>query len=360
MQSRVQIVAQAPGIESMGDRLPVLVTGATGFLGNHLCPALEKDGYQVFTLSRRTKVSTTDNLQSNTHFPCDLTKDSEKLASILSSRQWHAVVHLAGLISYTPADNDAMKAINIDATRLLVNETIRSCPTAKFVYCSSVAAVGSNASRSDPPLTENASWDTAMNSIGYTYTKKVAEDIVRNAGQNGQLKTVAFCPSNIYGYGDGAKASRKTQIRAANGKARLYTQGGVSIVHVDVVADAFVKAVKADVSDDLWKGSRWLLTGDNVTVRDMLKMCAEEGGNGKKVAWLCPPFWLLCIICWLAQTLLGSRSLTVDRVTLASRFHWYDGSLARNRFDLKYISARDSIADSVRWMRDQRIVSSQP
>lgn len=343
----------------MNDRLPVLVTGATGFLGSHLCPALSKNGYEVFTLSRRADPTTTENHKSNTHFACDLTKDSEKLASVLNSHQWYAIIHLAGLISYTEADNEAMKAINIDATQRLINEVIRSCPTAKFVYCSSVAAVGSNATASDTPITESASWDTSMNNIGYPYTKKVAEDIVLQAGQSGQLKTVAFCPSNIYGRGDGAKASRKTQIRAANGKAKLYTQGGVSIVHVDVVVDAFVKAVKLDESDDIWKGTRWLLTGDNVTVKDMLKMCAEEGGNAKRVPWLCPPFWLLFIICWFAQK-LGSRSLTVDRVTLASRFHWYDGSKARDRFNLKYISARDAIADSVQWMREQRIVKSQP
>lgn len=354
---RVCILARSAGFENMGDRLPVLVTGATGFLGSHLCPALSKTGYQVFTLSRRPDPSKTENHKSSTHFACDLTKDSEKLASILKSQQWHAVIHLAGLISYTATDNEAMKAINVGATRQLVDETIHSCPTAKFVYCSSVAAVGSNTLASDPPLTESASWDASMNSIGYPYTKKVAEDAVLQAGRGGRLKTIAFCPSNIYGRGDAAKASRKTQIRAANGKARLYTHGGVSIVHVDVVVDAFVKAVRSDGSDAIWRGTRWLLTGDNVTVWDMLKMCAEEGNNPETLPWLCPPFWLLFVVCWIAQ-LFGSRSLTVDRVTLASRFHWYDGSKARHRFDLKYVSARDAIADSVQWMREQRIVTS--
>lgn len=352
---------------AMTKHKPVLVTGATGFLGSHLCPQLEKNGYDVFTLSRRSNLELdtgpsslfTRSDQKDRHFACDLTQDSHVLSSILESRPWFAIIHLAGLISYSPADNRRMVAVNIEATHKLVQETCRSCPSAKFVYCSSVVAVGSNKSVSDPLLTEDAVWDHAFDRIGYPHTKKIAEDIVLDAGKKKLLKTVAFCPSNIYGPGDAAKSSRKSQIRAANGNAKLYTQGGVSIVHVDVVVDAFVKAVNTDRENPIWNGSRWLLTGDNVTVRDMLVMCAQEGGNPNHVPFLCPPFFVLVIVCWIAQ-LFGSRSLTVDRVTLASRFHWYDSEKTRQKFSLKHVSARDAVADSVQWMRERGMVSKKP
>lgn len=344
------MIATAGSASPPASSLPVLVTGATGFLGTHLCTALRKQGYSVHTLSRRALPQNDTN-----HHVCDLAAADTGLDALLHSQQWHAVIHLAGLISYTRSDSAAMEEINVKATTALVETLTRDCPDTKLLFCSSVAAVGSNAMADDAPLNESAVWDKTMDALAYPRTKHAAEDVVLHAGRAGWLKAAAICPSNIYGAGDGAKASRRTQVRAANGRARIYTLGGVSIVHVSVVVQAFLALLKAPSDDAIWRGTRWLLSGDNVTIRDMLTLCAVAGGNGQHAAWLRLPNWLLAVVCVVGET-FGSRSLTWARFRLATRFHWFDGSKAQKRFDLRHIPACDAIADSVQWMREQGMV----
>lgn len=339
---------------TVGASKSVLVTGASGFIGYHIVEALNSYGYDVHTLGRKRQCSAQ-------HLRCDLTAPSAdaQLTGILSARRWYGIVHLAGLVSYSPTDSSAMEAINVDATRLLLKAAIAHCSDAKFIYCSSVVAVGSNKRASDPLINETHPWEAALNSIAYARTKRAAEDLVRDAGRSGAIATACMCPSNVFGARDGLKSSRKSQTRAANGRMRIYTGGGVSVVHVSIVARAFVNCLAVDVEDrDVWAGSRWLLTGDNVSVQDMLTLFSRAGGNASYPPWLRLPDWLLWLLCIVGQ-LFGSRSLTIDRFTLASRFSWYDGSRARQRFGLESIPATETIADSVQWMKENGMVRAR-
>lgn len=343
-----------------GKGRPVLVTGSSGFLGFHLCEALESVGYEVHTMSRKPN----PNCPERSHI-CDLTKPSATdayLPKLLKSRDWYCVIHLAGLIAYSQEEWPAMEAINVDATRTLLQGCMEYCPNVKFLYCSSVVAVGANLSADQKPVHEEIPWDPSMETIGYARTKRAAEDAVRRAGKSGQIATCSLCPSNIFGARDGLKGSRRTQIKAANGNMRLYPRGGMSVVHVKVVVQAFMKALETPVDkedpDCIWKGSRWLVTGDNVTVKDMLTMFSTEGGNEKYAPWLCVPNWFMGLVCWLGQY-VGSPSMTMERFLLAKRYNWYDGTRARKRFGLEIVSARTAIADSVRWMREHGLVKKR-
>lgn len=331
----------------------VLVTGATGFIGGHLIPALQAQGHTVHTISRRLPEFPFPNA---IHHPCDIT-DSVSLQEIVQSQNWHAILHLAGLVSYTSADATALQQVNVTATKTLLELVEQHCPQTRFILCSSVAAVGSNKHLTDPPLNEDAIWDKAAESVGYLRTKRRAEERITAAAAAGRIKASILCPSNVYGAGDGAKGSRKTQVKAANGRWPIYTRGGVNVVHVRVVVQAFLKLVNdVSLNDSLWTGQRWLIVGDNVTIRDMLAMCAEFGGNVAHAPWLCLPEWILWTLCLFGQ-MLGSQSMTLDRFAVATRYHWFDGIRARKRFNLEEVSAREAIKDSVSWMRLRGMVT---
>lgn len=348
----------APGLSR-----PVLVTGSSGFLGYHLCEALETAGYEVHTLSRKAASSSSAAYAAGRTHLCDLTKPSDEfLPQLLQSRDWYCIIHLAGLIAYTQDDWPAMEAINVEATRVLLSACIEHCPDVKFLFCSSVVAVGANESSSQVPVDEDSVWDSSMQTIGYARTKRAAEDYVRSVGRSGKVATCSLCPSNIFGARDGLKGSRRTQIKAANGYMKLYPRGGMSVVHVKVVVQAFMKALETPVKNSdpgcIWKGTRWLVTGDNVTMKDMLTMYSTESGNAKYAPWVCMPSWVMRLVCWLGQY-VGSPSMTMERFLLAKRYNWYDGTRARKRFGLETISARTAIADSVRWMREHGLVKKR-
>ena len=109
--------------------MKVLVTGADGFIGSVLCRELENRGFKVF------KVCYLKELGDNS-FRLDLTRDSlEKLP-----KQVDAVVHLAGVISYSKSVEKvrSMFNVNVGATKRVA----RKYRDSFFIHFSSVSVYG--------------------------------------------------------------------------------------------------------------------------------------------------------------------------------------------------------------------------
>ena len=112
----------------------ILVTGATGFIGRHLCAALSAGGNEVVALTRKRdavappggKIAVVDDL---------LDGDSVRAALTGAS----AVVHLAARVHAKPegvADpGSECRRINVDGTMALLDEAIAAGVKA-FVYIS--------------------------------------------------------------------------------------------------------------------------------------------------------------------------------------------------------------------------------
>jgi nucleoside-diphosphate-sugar epimerase len=123
----------------------ILVTGATGFIGKHLCAALAAEGNEVVALTRRTdavaprggKVAIIEDLLDRTSLRSALTGAT-------------AVVHLAARV-HAKAEGIAdpgseCHRINVDGTVALLEEGV-AAGVKTFVYISSVKAVAGTSSR---------------------------------------------------------------------------------------------------------------------------------------------------------------------------------------------------------------------
>ena len=107
---------------------------------------------------------------------------------------------------------------------------------------------------------------------------RAAEELVLSAAD---VDVVVVCPSNVYGSGDALKASRKTQLQVARGRMPFYTDGGINIVRVQEVVEAFVAAWQRGR-----RGERYIIGGENVTVKELLRLYADAAG-------VAPPAWRL-------------------------------------------------------------------
>ncbi len=170
------------------------VTGGTGFIGSHLVERLVDQGYHVTCLIRKTS-----NLRWLNHLLAakspqvqpvmgDL-HDSDALASHV--RDADIVFHLAGLTK--APDAATYDRINAGGTERLIEACLRAHPNLdRFVYCSSLAAIGP--SRDTTPNTEDV---TPQPLTDYGRSKLKGETIVREYADC--LPITIIRPPAVYG-----------------------------------------------------------------------------------------------------------------------------------------------------------------
>jgi nucleoside-diphosphate-sugar epimerase len=175
----------------------LLITGATGFIGQHLVPALVGHGHKVVAAVRRP-------MTLSPSVDLVLIKDLADGVDWMPFLQGiDVVIHLAAL-AHQPNDvkQTLFDKINRQATADLARATARA--GARLIFVSSIAA--QSASSSNRVLTEN---DPCLPSTAYGRSKLNAEiDIAASGGQY-----VILRPTLVYG--KGVKGNMHKLIRLA-------------------------------------------------------------------------------------------------------------------------------------------------
>ena len=188
------------------------VTGATGFLGQHLVRALGAAGWRVRLLARRDPTSPFWEGQEPQVVPGDLS-DPAALARLCDGAE--RIFHTAGLIGGSPAQ---MRLVNVEGARRLAQAAQRAAPDAQTVLVSSLAA-------REPQLSP------------YAASKRAGEDAMREV--LGERLTVAR-PPVIYGPGD-RETLRVFQAAATSPVLPLlHRDARVALVHVEDAARQIV------------------------------------------------------------------------------------------------------------------------
>jgi nucleoside-diphosphate-sugar epimerase len=204
----------------------VLVTGATGFIGRHLCRRLVDRGDQVLALVRSKQKASSLPLGVEA-LQGDLSLFADPEARLPPC---DVVIHLAGVVA---ADEPGeYEAINYGAVKDLVACLARqSWKPARLLFASSLAAGGPTAR--DRPLTER---DPTRPIDPYGDAKARAEAIVRDA----PFPTTTFRPSIVLGPGDEASLTLFRSARAGVGFRVAGPPQELSFVDVRDLVEAIV------------------------------------------------------------------------------------------------------------------------
>jgi dihydroflavonol-4-reductase len=323
-----------------------LVTGATGFVGSKLTQKLLDLGHDVRILSRSGRPPEEFRDAGLEVVRGDISDNESVIRAAVGCKY---IFHLAGVVGYAKALQQEMVMANVVGTANIIEASIKN-KIEKLFYMSSVVAIGA-AFRKDV-LNEESPYNVGHLNLGYFETKHRAEQLVKDAVKNGQVNAVIANPTTIYGAGDARKGSRKVQIAVAQGRFKFYTAGGANIVHIDDCIDGCMK-----IFEKGRPGERYILAGDNLTIKEIFTMIAKEAG-------VTPPFIYLPTPVVHALGRIGDWQarhhkkglITSENAWTSTLYHWFSADKARRELGFNPRPSRLAVAESIRWMREQKII----
>lgn len=256
------------------------ITGATGFIGGHMCARLRALGHEVCGLVRSAGKAESLRRLGCRVIPGDLDTLADPGFTIPAADY---VLHLAGVVSAnSPGEYDA---INRGAVRTLVDCLERQqWQPRRLLFASSLAAGGS--SRPDGvPLTEEAPPSPVD---PYGEAKAAAEQLIRAC----PFPATIFRPPLVLGPGDRATLALFNAASRGLGFGVLGQDQPLSFIFI---AD-LVEAVVAMASQERAAGRTYYLSGPEHASADALWLALGEA-FGRRVAVLRLPRQLL----WLAS-----------------------------------------------------------
>lgn len=246
----------------------ILVTGATGHIGNVLVRKLIQKGEKVRALIWRGE-DTTPIAGLDVDRVVGDVLDLESLRAALQGVE--KVFHLAGIISIMPGDDSFVRRVNVEGTRNIL-AAARWAGVRRLVYTSSIHAI-----RRVPHgvlIDESLPFDLDNPYGTYDRSKAEASLEVQKAVAEG-LDAVIVCPTGVIGPYDYRRSEMGSVILdAAQGKTSPYVDGAYDFVDVRDVADGMILAEERGQ-----KGESYILSGQRISVRYLLETVREVTGK---------------------------------------------------------------------------------
>lgn len=312
-----------------------LVTGATGFLGSHLCERLVADGWDV-TATRRAGSDTSALAGQELEWVEANVLDGGAVADAVASHD--RVFHLAG-IGLQAADADTVERVNREGTRNVL-AAAEEADVERLVFTSTAGT-----RRATGIATEE---DVAEPIGAYQRGKAAAEELCDEYGKRG-LDVVTVHPTSIFGPRDEQFTGRLLGM-VADPKMVVHPPGGASFVGVGDAVDGTIAAMERGEA-----GEHYLLAGENLRYAEALPIIAEETGGRAPPVEL-PPALIHAAgpVVGTVNDRLGTRMFPFDAemAQLSTSELFYSPRKAQRELGYSYRPLRELVAPAWSWCRE--------
>lgn len=325
----------------------ILVTGATGHIGNVLVRMLLDQGENVRAML----------LPGEDPAPLDgldvelVGSDVLDYSSLLKAFDGVRVVyHLAGIISIMPGVEPMVHLVNVLGTRNVI-QAARAAGIRRLVYTSSIHAL--QRVPHGTLIDESVPFDPEHAISSYDSSKASASIEVLNAVRSG-MDAVIVCPTGVIGPYDFRRSEMgKLILDCVEQKPMFYVDGAYDFVDVRDVAQGLILAGEKGRA-----GESYILSGEQISVKEILKIVNEILGRrffSLKIPLQLAHFTASLTPLYYRLTHIKPRFTSYSLATIASNSYI---SHAKAQLELGYRPRplRESLGDTVRWLVKHRSI----
>lgn len=249
----------------------LVITGASGHIGNNLVRMLIKANIPCKVLLRKEGIELAD-------------LEVEKYIGNLYSTDFYdkhinegdTVIHLAGYIDLENKDYEQSYQANYVMTKIIADMCLKK--SARLIYSSST----------DILLYKDNNFyieeDVEKIKHNYPKTKTMATLYIKKLKEEG-LNALILYPTSVVGINDfkGSQAGKEI-LKAANKTFLPYVKGGYDFIDVLDVSQAIITATFHEFSDDI------ILSGSYYSIKELYKLIGELTGKKKRLIYV--PKWV--------------------------------------------------------------------
>ena len=317
----------------------IFVTGGTGLIGSYILRTLIKSGYKNISCLRRpgSEMNLVEPIATQINWIDSTLSDTEILYDHLQSVD--RIIHAAAIISFYSKDWKLMYKTNVEGTANLVNAALAASRIKKFVFVSSIAALGRR--QNNQTINENSSWEENRLNTQYAITKYLAELEIWRGSEEG-LPVVILNPSIVLGSGFWEEGSISIIKNIFDG-LKYYPRGATGFVDVRDVA----KAVEIVLRNDIVK-ERFIISCANKSFQEIFQQIAYHLHKNPPKTAVSP--LMEKVIPWVSYftTLFAKKDKIITRESIrnTSNNYIYLNEKSIQRLDMTYRPIETTIAET--------------
>lgn len=285
----------------------ILVTGATGFVGQNLLKQLVNERIKVRCLVRdKNKISESSEVEI---IQGDI---SDKFILYKATQNVGIIVHLAAVIK--SSDHEEFMNVNVKGAESLLEAGIKN-KVNKIIYISSL--------------------DAALDRTNiYGKTKAIGEGIVKKSN----MDYIILRPALIYGKGSKdigmlAKFIKKYPFMPVVGSG----EGKLQPVYIDDICNIIIKLIKSDI-----RNKTYYIAGEQkITLNGLIDKIA--GKFSKKVIKIHIPLWLLWLPLKLYGVIIKNSQINYESLSLLNQDKTCNIDEIKKDFNFKPVSLDDGL-----------------
>lgn len=310
----------------MAEKLKILVTGASGFIGSFLCEEGLHQGFEVWAGMRQTSSRRWLQNEWLQFQQLDMTHPDVLRNQLNEFRQkhgrWDIVIHAAGATKcLEPADFDRH---NYDCTVHLVEalNVLQMVPRL-FVYVSSLSVLGPI--RED--YSELRSDDEPQPNTAYGRSKQRSEQWLLSLVESG-FPAVIFRPTGVYGPRERDYFLQAKSIRQHIDFAVGFKPQRITFVYVQDLVDAIYLAVSKTVNGEGAgiQGKIYHVSDGQVYDSRQFSDLLQRFMGVRGVLHITAPLWFLRTVCavsdWWSHLTKKVSTLNNDKYRILSQRNW--------------------------------------